>query len=118
MTYFKSLNSDHLRQDLDTSPWSICGTFDDVGYVAWACEYLYKYIMNERLKSCKVKVRTNGLMWMNSNIIKEMNRRYVLLRKVQRNPSDTDAWKRYSKKRNLVTKITREAEAEYWKVKF
>lgn len=55
---------------------------------------------------------------MNSSIRKEMNRRYALLRKGQRNLSDLDAQSQYCKQHNCVSKIMREAEIEYWKDKF
>ena len=74
--------------------------------------------MTDHLKTRKVKVCTNGLKWMNGNIRKAMNRRYALLRRAQSNPSDPEAWELYRQQRNHVTKITREAEAEYWDDKF
>ena len=74
--------------------------------------------MSDHLKTRKVKVHTNGLKWMNGSIRKEMNKRYALLRRAQSNPSDPDAWKQYRQQQNHVTKIMREAEAEYWKDKF
>jgi len=118
VTDFKNLNCDKLRHELSTAPWSVCEIYDDVDDVAWAWEYLYKDVMTDHLKTRKVKVRTNGLKWMNGNIRKAMNRRYALLRRAQSNPSDPEAWKLYRRQRNHVTKITREAEAEYWNDKF
>ena len=47
-----------------------------------------------------------------------MNRRYALLGRAQSNSSDPEAWKLYRQQRNHMTKITREAEAEYWDDKF
>ena len=81
VTDFKNINYELLRQDLNFAPWSICGIFDNIDDVAWAWESLYKGISNDHLKTRKVKVRTNGLRWMNNSIRKEMNRRYVLLKK-------------------------------------
>ena len=118
VTDFKNLDCDKLRLDLSTAPWNVCEIFDEVDDVAWAWEYLYKDVMSDHLKTRKVKVRTNGLKWMNGSIRKEMNKRYALLRRAQSNPSDPDAWKQYRQQRNHVTKIMREAEAEYWKDKF
>ena len=78
MTYFKNVNCELLRQHLNSAPWSICGIFDDIDDVAWAWECLYKGILNDHLKTRKVKVPTNGLKWMNSTIRKEMKGRYAL----------------------------------------
>ena len=58
-------------------------------------------------------MHTNGLKWMNGNIRKEVNRRYALLRRAQSNPGPADALKLYRQQRNHVTRIMREADAEY-----
>lgn len=118
VTDFKNLNCDKLRHELSTAPWSVCEIHDDVDDVAWAWEYLYKDVMTDHLKTRKVKVRTNGLKWMNGNIRKVMNRRYALLRRAQSNSGDPETWKLYRQQRNHVTKIMREAKAEYCNDKF
>ena len=41
-----------------------------------------------------------------------------ILKKVQKSPNDKDKWARYKKQRNYVTRIFRQAEADYWKYKF
>ena len=86
----KNVNCELLRQDLNFAPWSICGIFDDMDDVTWAWESLCKGILNDHLKTRKVKVRTNGLKWMNSSIRKEMNRRYALFKKAQSNTKNSD----------------------------
>lgn len=81
MTDFKNVNCELLRQHLNSAPWSICGIFDDIDDFAWAWECLYMGILNDHLKTRKVKVSTNGLKSMNSTIRKEMNGRYALKKK-------------------------------------
>ena len=115
MTDFKNVKCELLRQHLNSAPWSICGIFDDIVYVAMAWECLYKGILNDHLKTTKVKVPTNGLKWMNSTIRKEMNRGYALLKKAQSKPNNSDLWKQYRRQRNHGTKLMREAEALFWK---
>ena len=41
-----------------------------------------------------------------------------ILKKVKKSPNDKDKWARYKKQRNYVTRIFRQAEADYWKYKF
>ena len=78
MTYFKNVNCELLRQHLNSAPWSICGIFDDIDDVAWAWECLYKAILNDHLKTRKVKVPTNGLKWMNRQTDRQTDRQFIL----------------------------------------
>ena len=115
---YKNMNLEKLRLDLEGAPWHICQLFDNIDDATWAWEYMFKDIMNEHIRTRKAKVCTNGLRWMNANIRKEMNRRYTLLKQAQNQPRNAGAWKQHRKQRNRVTRIIREAEAEYWKDKF
>ena len=55
---------------------------------------------------------------MNSEIRKEMNKRYKLLKACDGTPSTNNLWADYKSSRNKVSKMLRRAEAQYWKKKF
>ena len=60
----------------------------------------------------------HSLPWMNSEIRKEMNKRYKLLKACDGTPSTNNLWADYKSSRNKVSKMLRCAEAQYWKKKF
>ena len=53
---------------------------------------------------------------MNTELRKEMNKRYKSLRKAQKNNDQKSLWEDYKKQRNQVTKLLRRPETDYWKV--
>ena len=54
---------------------------------------------------------------MNTEIRKEMNKRYKLLKKAQKHPKSSELWTEYRKQRNYVTFLKRKIEAVFWKNK-
>ena len=54
---------------------------------------------------------------MNTELRKEMKKRYKSLKKAQKNRDQKSLKDDYRKKRNKVTKLLRRAETDYWKVK-
>ena len=107
-------NPKDLKQDLENAPWWVCSTFDDIGH--WDC--MNNDIVKSHVTSRKAKVRNRSLPWMNGKIQKEMNKRYKLLKACDGTPSTQNTWAEYKAARNLVIKMLRSAEAQYWKNKF
>ena len=54
---------------------------------------------------------------MNTQIRKEINKRYKLLKKAQKYPKSSELWTEYRKQRNYVTFLKRKTEAEFWENK-
>ena len=109
---YKRVNVDRLKHDFSTAPWSAIEAFEDVDDVAWAWETLYKDIISEHIPQRRVKIRSDNLPWMNSNIRKIMNKRYKVLKRAKQTRS-AEHWAEYKKLRNQVTKLLRESEANY-----
>ena len=89
------------------APWDICKLFDDVDDSTWCWEQLYKNILNSYVSTRKVKVRSKSLPWMNTEISKEMNKRYKLLKKAQKHPKSSELWTEYRKQRNSWLTVAR-----------
>ena len=107
-----------FKHDLESAPWWVCSTFEDVDDITWAWNYMYNEIANNHITLRKAKVRKHSLPWMNSEIRKEMNKRYKLLKACDGTPSTNNLWADYKSSRNKVSKMLRRAEPQYWKKKF
>ena len=114
---YKDLDVESLKRDIEQAPWDICKLFDDVNDSTWCWEQLYKNILNSYVSTRKVKVRSKSLPWMNTEIRKEMNKRYKLLKKAQKHPKSSELWTEYRKQRNYVTFLKRKTETAFWKNK-
>ena len=73
-------NPNDLKHDLESAPWWVCSTFDDIDDITWAWDCMYNDIVKSHVTSRKAKVRKFSLPWMNGEIRKEMNKRYKLLK--------------------------------------
>ena len=112
---YKDLDVESLKRDNEQAPLGICKLFDDVDDSTWCWEQLYKSILNSYVSTRKVKVRSKSLPWMNTEIRKEMNKRYKLLKKAQKHPKSSELWTEYRKQRNYVTLLKRKTEPAFWK---
>ena len=111
-------NPKDFKHDLESAPWWVCSIFEDLDDITWAWDYIYSEIANNHITLREAKVRKNSLPWMNSEIRKEMNKRYKLLKACDGTPSTNNLWNDYKSSRNKVSKMLRCAEAQYWKNKF
>ena len=111
-------NPKDFKHDLESAPWWVCSTFEDLDDITWAWNCMYDEIANNHITLRKAKVRKHSLPWMNSEIRKEMNKRYKLLKACDGTPSTNNLWADYKSSRNKVSKMLRCAEAQYWKKKF
>ena len=73
-----------------------------------------KSILDNRIKKRIVKINDRSLPWMNTEIMKAMNRRYKYLREAHVNPGNNDLWCHYKQQRNKVKAMLRKAQAAYW----
>lgn len=63
-------NNAGFQQELENAPWRVCSVFDNVDYVTWALEGIYKDIRDGYVSSRKAKYRKFSLHWTNSEIQK------------------------------------------------
>jgi len=115
---YKDIDIEKLKSDFTSVPWQVCDIFNDVDDAVFVWEKLYKEVIEEHVKSRKVKVRAKTHPWMNGAIRKQLNNRYNLLKKAQTTPKGSNEWAAYKLLRNKCTKLIRVAEASYWKSKF
>ena len=111
-------NPNDLKHDLESAPWWVCSTFDDIDDITWAWDCMYNDIVKSHVTLRKAKVRKCSLPWMNGEIRKEMNKRYKLLKGCDGTSSTQKTWADYKAARNKVTKMLHSAEAQYWMNKF
>ena len=91
-------NPKDFKQDLESAPWWVCSTFEDLDDITWAWNCMYNVIANSHIPLCKAKVRKHSLPWMNSEIRKEMNKRYKLLKACDGTLSTNKLWADYKSK--------------------
>ena len=96
-----------------TAQWSVIEAFDDRDNITWTWETLYKDIVNDHISLRRVKICSDSLPWINSHILKTMNKCYNILKQAKETRSK-ELWDEYKKLRNEVTRLLREAEANYW----
>ena len=96
---------------MENAPWSVINILDDIDDAEYAFNILYNNIIKAHIPERKVKVRSNSLPWITSDIRKLMNKRYKLLQQAKRTQSE-DLWREYKNARNEVTHQLRLAEAK------
>ena len=109
---------DQLQRDFHSTPWDLIDLFDDVDDSLWCWEQLFHQTLSDHLKSRKVKIRTNSLCWMNTEIRKVLNQRFKLFMQAKNAPKDSPKWRDYKRMRNRCTSLIRKAKSEYWKNEF
>ena len=107
-----------LKEDMSGAPWHILEIFDDVDDCQYAWHLLYKDIMQQHVKTRRVKIRSKSLPWIDTKIRKEMSKRYKYLKAAQTLPKDHEKWVLYKEQRNKVNNLVRKSEAEYWRQSF
>ncbi|CAH3137642.1 unnamed protein product, partial [Pocillopora meandrina] len=84
-------NPKDFKHDLESAPWWVCSTFEDLDDITWAWNCMYNIIASSHIPLRKAKVRKNSLPWMNSEIRKEMNKRYKLLKACDGTPANKNS---------------------------
>lgn len=88
-------NPKYFKHDLESAPWWVCSTFDDINDITWAWDCMYNDIVKSNVTPHKAKVRKCSLPWMNGEIRKEMNKRYKLLKACDGTSSTQNTWADY-----------------------
>ena len=102
--YYKHLNISDFKANIETAPWWICTTYEDIDDIAWSWEIMYKDIESHHIKKRKARVRSESLPWVDGNIRKLMNQRYKLLRSCDWTDKTSGTWSEYLKVKNKVNK--------------
>ncbi|PFX28993.1 hypothetical protein AWC38_SpisGene6301, partial [Stylophora pistillata] len=100
-------NPNDLKHDLESAPWWVCSTFDDIDDITWAWDCMYNDIVKGHVTLRKAKVRKCSLPWMNGEISKEINKRYKLLKGGDGISSTQKTWADYKAARNKRRKQQR-----------
>ena len=114
---YRTFNQQKFRNDIESAPWSVCEIFDDMDDQVWAWQHLYQRIVSNHIPTRQVRMRKNKLPWITSEIRKEQNKRYRLLKHYKAN-KDTHTWSLYKATRNRVKRLIRDAEITYWREQF
>lgn len=93
---YKHVDTKALQQDMESCPWSVMNTFDDIDNAEYAFNTLYNNIIKVHIPEKKVKIRSNSLPWTTVAIRKCMNKRYKLLQQAKRTQGE-DLWREYRK---------------------
>lgn len=59
-------NPEDFKHDLESAPWWVCSTFEDLDDITWAWNCMYNVIANSHIPLRKAKVRKHSLPWMSS----------------------------------------------------
>ena len=115
---YKDVDIKTLQSDFQQTPWWVTSVFDDIDDTTSVWNDMYQAVIKEHINTRKVKVRSNSLPWMNSNLRKIMNKRYKLLIAAQKTGKVSKEWKEYKTARNKCTLELRKAKDRYWKENF
>ena len=115
---YKNIDTNKVKQDLESVPWHVISIFDDVDDCLWCWQHMLKNVISDHVKTRKVKVKSNNQPWMNGEVRKVINNRYKLLLKARETPKNSKEWAEYRKARNRCTNLIRHAKATYWNDKF
>jgi len=74
---YKDLDNEKLQRNLEEAPWHIVSAVEDVEDSVYLWETMFKDIIESNIKRRNVKVRHKSLPWINTEIRKAMNQRYV-----------------------------------------
>lgn len=114
----KCLNERELLNTFENFPWQVLNVFDDVNDTLYFWEKSYHEICNMYIKESTLKIRSQSKPWINTEIRKNLNKRFKLLLKARKTAKPSTEWKKYREQRNLCTNLIRKAESNYWQEKF
>ena len=100
-------------QDLQRVPWHVPHVFDDINDVYWAHDSLFREVINEHVPLKLKKRRKNSASFMNCELRRAIYFKKVLRRKYLKNKTDKN-WTKFTKQRNLVTKLKRQSIKLYF----
>ena len=110
---FENLDGEMLLQDLWRVLFHVPHVFDGIEDAYGAHEGLIKEVLDEHIPVKQKHKRKNTAPFMNSELRKAINFTKSLWRKLIKVNNDKN-WKKYTKQRNLVTKLKREPITLYF----
>ena len=72
----RAFEEEKCRKQLNEAPWWVMEIFDDIHYMVFTWESVYKGILSEFIHTRRAKVKLHSLPWINREIKKLMNKRY------------------------------------------
>jgi hypothetical protein len=81
-----------LHDAFNKFPWHVLDVFDDINDTRHYWEKTYSQILNDHFKEVTLKIRVHSKPWMNTEIRKELNKRYQLLCKAQKTAKGSLEW--------------------------
>ena len=110
----KHVCDDLFDNDIENVPFHVCNIFEDIDDIYWAQNNLFMSVINEHAP-LKVKcINKPQVPYMNSELRKAMNNRYMWRGKHFRNKKDKYARSMYVKWRNKVVKIRKISIQNYF----
>ena len=110
---FQGFDREVFLQDLQRVPWHVPHVFDDINDVYWAHDSLFREVINEHVPLKLKKRRKNSAPFMNSELRRAINFKKALRRKYLKSKTDKN-WTKFTKQRNLVTKLKRQSIKLYF----
>ena len=110
---FQGFDREVFLQDLQRVPWHVPHVFDDINDVYWAHDSLFHEVINEHVPLKLKTRRKNSAPFMNSELRRAINFKKALRRKYLKNKTDIN-WTKFTKQRNLVTKLKRQSIKLYF----
>ena len=110
---WKSCDIDALMEELESAPWSVMDSFEDVDDRWEYWKSMFGQIVDTHIPMKKARVRAQSLPWIGRSVRKLMRARnyYCTKSKKSRNQDD---WKQYRKLRNLVTWELKKAKTQFF----
>ena len=102
-----------LLSDLDTAPWSVMDSFEDIDSRWEYWKSLFEQIVASHIPMRKVRVREKTLPWIGNDVRRLMRARNYHRTKA-RNSKRAEDWMQYRKLRNLVTWELKKAKLKYF----
>ena len=110
---YKSFDEAQLNDDLSRVPFQVAHTFDDVDDIYWAHELLFREVIEEHAPTKEKTPKPNPPPYMNSHYRKIIYKTRQARNSYNKNQTPEN-WKKFTKLRNMKTKIKRESISVYF----
>ena len=104
-----------LLADLDTAPWSVMDSFEDIDSRWEYWKSLFEQIVASHIPMRKARVREKSLPWIGNDVRRLMRARNYHCTKARKSKRAED-WMQYRKLRNLVTRELKKAKLKFLKM--
>ncbi len=111
---FKSFDENVFKKEVGQIPFQVCSIFDDISDQYWAQNLLFTDVLDDHAPLKEKALKEDYVPYMNSNLRKEMYKRNMLKNKHQSDRQNELKRSHYTKQRNKVTEMRRNAIKEYF----